>query len=144
MSDIQTREMYTLFPKLLQKRLNMRRIRGTGPYGAMRGQSGTAITSLLVDVIAGTDDHFLKILLDEKLDAILADCEVTYTMTRDQALDALAELSDLAALYLVVESKYNRICAMMRTIMASYPISYDDDNVINMEMPVRDGYVGAA
>lgn len=76
--------------------------------------------------------------LESYIEYILKDCEIYYNMPTVKALDALAELSALATIYVLdgfLDPKekeitiYKRICALINTIKVSYPGNMHDSNV---------------
>lgn len=109
-------EAYENFPIYLNQRLAYSRKNSN--------QKLSSFTSILVHCLAITKDSvYLRELLDKDVDKIIADCEIFFDMSLDKALDALKELSELAAVYFISENKsrYYKICGMIRKINASYP-----------------------
>lgn len=69
---------------------------------------------------------FLTEMLEEKIDLLLKDCEITHQMSMNDAIDALIELSNYASIFVVSENHrgiYNRICKLIQEITKSYPVN---------------------
>jgi hypothetical protein len=62
----------------------------------------------------------LEPLLNSVLDTILEDCQVFFNMSREQAIDAQKELSELCAWY-YGSSQYGYILTLLEAIRRAYP-----------------------
>jgi hypothetical protein len=83
-------------------------------------------STMIVDCLSDdNEDHILKNILSEKIDLILDDCEIFHQMPEHKAIDALAELSNYACIYVDDEQYshiYVKICELINMIRKSYPL----------------------
>jgi len=88
-----------------------------------RKENISELTWNLVDIISRETEPELYIeLLREGIQPIIQDADIFHGMTESKAVDALQELSNLAAVFFGEEPIYSQICEKIRCLRASYPI----------------------
>lgn len=134
MSEIINRWSYdeclNFFPLLLEERLKFRRKTFSYPL-----EKYSQLLALCLGIVEDTERNSIpkyeakkqaKILRDsvtKNINYFLSDCEVFFEMSENKAMDALGELSNLAAIY--ADDPYNiiytQIVLAIQKIQASYP-----------------------
>lgn len=115
MDYYKTIKMNSRFTSLVEQRLQISRKNSDRQLEPISSE----IVTLLAE---SNEDVSMRAYLDEKIDAILADCQVYFEMEKEKAYDQISELSNYAAIYADKrESIYDKICTLMRITCRSYP-----------------------
>ncbi len=116
-------EALMLFPQLVEKRMIYKRNihhKSVSQY--------SHYLALCFGIIK--DAPYFYEILDIHINEIIDDCGVYFNMPEDEAIDAMIELSNLAAIY-SNEDKYShiytRICTYIDGIQKSYPLKYREE-----------------
>jgi len=115
MSEIQ--EIYSLFPLILQERMSYKR-------RTFNGKLAQYSHAIVFAMAVSERDEYIFGLLNEKIALLLQDCEIYHDMVIDKAMDAMAELSNFAAIYVNSNRQeiYHKITVMIKDIRVSYPV----------------------
>lgn len=89
-----------------------------------KDQNVCYITSALLKYVNKKTEEIIRELVSAHLSFFLKECDVYVDMTRERAMDALLELTNLAVIF-ANSHEYFQVCEQIDKIRASYPITIE-------------------